>query len=124
MSHLKEGVVISSGLMNKTVMVAIKRQQFIPKYKYYRWTTSKYMVHDEHNAASIGDRVQIRHCRPYSKNKRWKVEEIIKKYPATVFLEKNPEYKDLKPDKKVERVKYKPTKYGPDPNKVGLKSLA
>ncbi len=64
----------------------------------------------------------IRQSRPYSKLKRWKIDEIAKKYAPTKFLEDNPEYKVVHPDKKVPRVHYRPKRGAPDNNKLGYHS--
>ena len=72
------GYVVSTG-MNKTVTVSIDRQVPHPLYKKYFKKTSKYLVHDELETASNGDKVLIMETRPLSKRKRWRLVEIIER---------------------------------------------
>ena len=72
-----EGVVISSK-MDKTVVVLIER---IVKHKKYlkQYTVSKkFKAHDEKNEYKIGNTVVIEECRPYSKDKKWRVIKKVK----------------------------------------------
>jgi len=73
-----QGVVISDK-MDKTIVVETKRlvkhKQF---HKYIRRNT-RYKAHDEENACRVGDRVRIIEARPISKDKRWRVREIVEK---------------------------------------------
>lgn len=71
------GTVISNR-MQKTIIVRIDRKVKHPVYKKVISRSSKVMVHDEKNEAKIGDRVRIAETRPLSKNKRWRLVEIIK----------------------------------------------
>lgn len=66
------GTVISTG-MDKTIVVRVDRTVVHPKYGKRYVQSKKYSVHDEHNAYSVGDVVEFRACRPYSKTKRWRV---------------------------------------------------
>lgn len=59
--------------MDKTVVVRVERLVKDQSYKKYVRRYSRFMAHDEENACSIGDRVQIIEHRPLSKRKRWKV---------------------------------------------------
>lgn len=68
--------------MEKTVVVAITKQIQHPVYKKYIRRTKKYFAHDEQNACALGDRVRIFETRPMSKNKRWRVQEILEKAPV------------------------------------------
>lgn len=70
------GQVISNK-MNKTVVVAVETSRRHPLYKKTVKHTVKYKAHDESNACRIGDIVKIVECRPLSKEKRWRVREII-----------------------------------------------
>jgi len=67
-----EGDVVSDK-MDKTVTVLVERRFMHPVYKKYVRLTDKYAAHDENNAFSTGDRVQIEECRPISKRKSWRV---------------------------------------------------
>lgn len=74
------GVVVSDK-MDKTVVVSITRRYMHPKYKKYVKTRTRYKVHDPLSEAKVGDRVLIEETRPLSKEKRWKVKEIVEKAP-------------------------------------------
>jgi small subunit ribosomal protein S17 len=50
-----------------------------PKYKKFVLSSEKYVAHDEENECGIGDEVRIIECRPLSKTKRWRVQNIMKK---------------------------------------------
>lgn len=66
------GVVVSDS-MNKTIVVRIDRVRIHEKYKKRYTVSKKYKVHDEKNAHKTGDIVTFIECRPYSKDKRWRV---------------------------------------------------
>ncbi len=72
------GVVVSDK-MDKTVVVAIKDNVKHPLYKKIVKNTVKFKAHDEENTCGVGDRVLIMETRPISKDKRWRVVEIIEK---------------------------------------------
>ena len=72
------GVVVSEK-MNKTISVAIQRQIKHPIYGKFIKRTTKLMAHDENNDAHEGDTVRIMETRPLSKNKRWRLVEIIER---------------------------------------------
>lgn len=72
------GMVVSDK-MDKTVVVAIKDNVKHPLYKKIIKRTVKLMAHDENNECGIGDKVEIMETRPLSKDKRWRVTEIIEK---------------------------------------------
>ena len=72
------GRVISSK-MDKTVSVAIERRLQHPVVGKFIRRTSKVMAHDAENECNEGDRVAISECRPLSKNKAWRVVEIVEK---------------------------------------------
>ena len=72
------GVVVSDK-MDKTVVVAIKDNVKHPLYKKIIKRTVKFKAHDEQNACGIGDKVMIMETRPLSKDKRWRVAQIIEK---------------------------------------------
>ena len=72
------GLVVSDK-MDKTIVVAVKDSVQHPLYKKILKRTKKFKAHDENNEAGIGDRVEIMETRPLSKDKRWRVVEIIEK---------------------------------------------
>ena len=72
------GLVVSDK-MDKTVVVAIADRVAHPLYKKIVKSTYKLKVHDENNECGIGDRVRVMETRPLSKDKRWRVVEIIEK---------------------------------------------
>ena len=66
--------------MNKTVTVAVKKQNSHKKYNKIFIKTNKFYVHDENNECKVGDIVKIQETRPISKSKRWKfINKITKK---------------------------------------------
>jgi small subunit ribosomal protein S17 len=72
------GVVISNK-MDKSIIVAIKRKVKHPIYGKFVNKTKKLMAHDEENSCNIGDTVRISETRPLSKNKTWRLIEIIER---------------------------------------------
>jgi len=72
------GVVVSNK-MDKTIVVAEKRKFKHPIYGKFINKTTKYYVHDEENTCNIGDTVRIMETRPLSKNKCWRLVEIIER---------------------------------------------
>ena len=74
----RTGVVVSDK-MDKTVVVAIKTKVRHPLHGKMVNRTRKFKAHDEENACGIGDTVRIMETRPLSKDKRWRVAEIIEK---------------------------------------------
>lgn len=72
------GMVVSDK-MDKTVVVSIADNVRHPLYKKIVKRTVKLKAHDENNSCSIGDRVLVMETRPLSKDKRWRVVEIIEK---------------------------------------------
>ena len=71
--------VVTSDKMDKTVVVSVKDKIQHPLYKKIINNTIKLKAHDENNTCGIGDRVLIMETRPMSKDKRWRVVEIIEK---------------------------------------------
>lgn len=71
--------IVTSDNMDKTVVVTIKNRVRHPLYNKIVNDTVKYKAHDENNECGVGDKVLIMECRPYSKDKRWRVVEIIEK---------------------------------------------
>ncbi len=74
----RTGVVISNK-MDKTVTIAVHRKVKHPLYGKFIKKTTKFSVHDEKNDCGIGDTVKIMETRPLSKNKRWRLVEIIER---------------------------------------------
>ncbi|MDA3861767.1 MAG: 30S ribosomal protein S17 [Melioribacteraceae bacterium] len=72
------GVVVKNG-MDKCITIAIERKVAHPIYKKYFKKTTKLMAHDESNECKIGDVVKIMETRPISKNKNWRLVEIVEK---------------------------------------------
>ena len=72
------GVVVSDK-MDKTIVVAVVRKVKHPLYKKYITRTKKFKAHDELNQCRIGDKVEIAETRPLSKDKCWRLVEIIEK---------------------------------------------
>ena len=72
------GLVVSDK-MDKTVVVAIQDNVKHPLYKKIIKRTVKFKAHDEKNECGIGDKVEIMETRPLSKDKRWRVTQIIAK---------------------------------------------
>ena len=70
---------VVSDKMDKTVVVAIVDNVKHPLYKKIIKNTVKFKAHDENNECRIGDRVEIMETRPLSKDKRWRVTNIIEK---------------------------------------------
>lgn len=70
---------VSSNRMDKTITVAVERKVKHPKYKKFVKTTSKFKAHDEKNECNINDVVRIMETRPLSKDKRWRLVEIVEK---------------------------------------------
>lgn len=71
--------IVSSNKMNKTIVVSEVKKKKHSMYGKYVLKTKKYMVHDEKQECMIGDRVRIMETRPLSKNKNWRLVEIIEK---------------------------------------------
>ena len=71
--------VVVSDKMDKTIVVAIADHVAHPLYKKIIKRTVKFKAHDENNEAHIGDRVVIMETRPLSKDKRWRLVNIVEK---------------------------------------------
>jgi small subunit ribosomal protein S17 len=65
--------------MDKSIVVVVKRKVKHPIYGKFVNKSSKFMAHDEENSANTGDKVKIAETRPLSKNKRWRLVEIIER---------------------------------------------
>lgn len=71
--------VVTSDKMTKTIVVKIESVTRHPLYKKTIRQSKTLKVHDEQNAAKVGDRVRIAETRPLSKDKRWRVVEILER---------------------------------------------
>ncbi len=74
----REGLVVSDK-MDKTIVVEIKTRVRHPLYGKIMNQTNKLKAHDENNECGIGDRVRVMETRPLSRDKRWRLVEIIEK---------------------------------------------
>ncbi|MEM1218701.1 MAG: 30S ribosomal protein S17 [Bacteroidota bacterium] len=74
----KIGVVVSAA-MDKSINVSVERRLRHPIYGKFVKKTNKFMAHDEKNECNIGDTVRIMETRPLSKNKRWRLVEILER---------------------------------------------
>jgi small subunit ribosomal protein S17 len=74
----RTGVVVSDK-MDKTIVVAIEERKMHPKYGKTVKSTKKIHVHDEENTCGMGDTVRVMETRPLSKQKRWRLVEIVEK---------------------------------------------
>lgn len=71
--------IVTSNKMDKSVVVAVKRKVKHPIYGKFVNKTTKFIAHDEKNVCDEGDLVKIMETRPLSKNKNWRLVEIIEK---------------------------------------------
>jgi small subunit ribosomal protein S17 len=78
MRKTRTGVVVSDK-MQKTVVVAIERRMPHPVYGKMMTRTKRLKAHDEENSAKAGDTVRIMETRPLSKDKRWRLVEIVER---------------------------------------------
>ena len=71
--------VVESAKMDKSITVSVRRQMKHPMYGKYLERSSTFMAHDEKDEAREGDTVRVMETRPISKNKRWRLVEIIER---------------------------------------------
>ena len=71
--------IVSGDKMDKTVVVAVNRLVLHPVYKKYIRKKKKVKAHDERNDCHVGDKVLLIETRPLSKEKRWRVKEILER---------------------------------------------
>ena len=71
--------LVTSDKMDKTIVVAISTRRLHPLYKKYVTKTKKVKAHDESNDAHIGDTVRVVECRHISKDKCWRLEQIVER---------------------------------------------
>lgn len=74
---VRRGTVVSDK-MDKTIVVRVERLTKHLKYGRVIWRATKFKVHDRENQAKMGDKVRIMQTRPLSKEKRWRLLEVIK----------------------------------------------
>lgn len=82
----KVGRVISDK-MDKTVVVSVERLRRHPIYKRVVRLSSKFKAHDEENSARVGDTVRIEESRPLSREKRWRVVEVVARGSGAVLVD-------------------------------------
>ena len=75
---IREGLV-TSNKMEKSIVVSVERRLKHPMYGKFLRRTTKLMAHDEKNECNIGDKVKVMETRPLSKNKCWRLVEILEK---------------------------------------------
>ena len=75
---VREGLVTSAG-MDKTIVVTVTDRVRHAKYNKFVLRSKKLYTHDEANDAGVGDRVRVMETRPMSKNKRWRLVEIVER---------------------------------------------
>ena len=71
--------IVTSDKMNKSVVVTVERRVMHPKYGKFVKLSSTFMAHDEKDEAHVGDTVRISETRPISKQKRWRLVEVIER---------------------------------------------
>lgn len=71
--------IVTSNKMDKSIVVAVERKVKHPIYGKFIKKTTKFMAHDEKNDCTVGDKVRIMETRPLSKNKCWRMIEILEK---------------------------------------------
>ena len=71
--------VVTSTAMDKTITISVERKLRHPIYGKFVKKTKKFMAHDEKNDCMVGDTVKIMETRPLSKNKRWRLVEILER---------------------------------------------
>ena len=75
---VREGIVTSTN-MDKTIVVTVTDRVRHAKYNKFVLRSKKLYTHDETNDAGVGDRVRVMETRPMSKNKRWRLDEILER---------------------------------------------
>ena len=70
---------VVSNKMEKSCVITVERKVKHEKYGKFMTKTTKLMVHDENNQVGIGDTIKVMETRPLSKNKRWRLIEILEK---------------------------------------------
>jgi small subunit ribosomal protein S17 len=78
---------VTSDKMQKTIVVAVESLKRHPLYRRTYKSTNKFKAHDEHEEARIGDTVRIEETRPLSKDKRWRLVEILRRAEQVAAVE-------------------------------------
>ena len=97
----RTGVVLSRK-MDKTAIVSVVRLTHHPLYNKVIKKAKKYKVHDENNACHPGDKVRIIECRPLSREKRWRLAEILLKGEVAEIQPQEIDVNLTRPEAKVE----------------------
>lgn len=97
----RTGVVLSRK-MDKTAIVSVVRLTHHPLYNKVIKKAKKYKVHDENNACHPGDKVRIIECRPLSREKRWRLAEILLKGEVAEIQPQEIDVNLARPEAKVE----------------------
>lgn len=71
--------LVTSNKMDKSIVVSVERKVKHPKYGKFLNKTTKFVAHDEANTCNIGDTVRIMETRPLSKNKCWRLVEVVER---------------------------------------------
>lgn len=71
--------VVTSNKMDKTISVDVERKVKHPLYGKFMKRNKKFLAHDEENTCNIGDTVRIAETRPLSKNKKWRLVEVLER---------------------------------------------
>ena len=71
--------IVASDKMEKSIVVSVERKVKHPKYGKFVKKTTKFVAHDENNDCNEGDTVKIMETRPLSKNKNWRLVEIVER---------------------------------------------
>ena len=75
---VREGMVVSNG-MDKTAVVTVTDRKRHPRYNKTVQRSTRLYVHDEENTLNVGDRVRVMETRPLSKQKRWRLVEVVER---------------------------------------------
>ena len=78
--RILQGTVVSNK-MDKTIVVQVSRRYRHPRYKKYINERVRYKAHDETNTANPGDKVTIIESRPLSREKRWRLQDVVERAP-------------------------------------------
>ena len=71
--------IVSSKKMEKSIVVRVERKEKHPLYAKFVKKSNKFVAHDEENTCNEGDKVKIMETRPLSKNKNWRLVEILER---------------------------------------------
>ena len=71
--------LVTSNKMGKSIVVSVERKVKHPKYGKFVNKTTKFVAHDEANTCNVGDTVKIMETRPISKNKCWRLVEVVER---------------------------------------------